>query len=145
MFGHWVVLQVTATWWSVTRVTLQPPRGLWQQCPCEVPAPWHLRQCHQFCPRPSPCRLPWPLVQSREPPQQPSSAFYTQSLEPALTSQWVWFLLSISVLAPVARAHWRLAHQVLVCACQIWGLKLVWQLQLSSCVLRKTCETRPSV
>lgn len=82
MFGHWVVLDVTATWWSVTRGAVcrwgrQPPCG---SSALERPlAPGHSGRVTVLS-QPSPCR----------PPHQPSSAFYTQSLEPALPSWWVW-------------------------------------------------------
>lgn len=88
MFGHWVVLQVTATW-GVSHAVRVSPRGLWKQCPWEVLAWWHLRQCHRSVPGPLHTG-PRPLARSRRPPHQPSSAFYTQSLGPALPSWWVW-------------------------------------------------------
>lgn len=121
MFGHWVVLQVTALW-RVSHMAgcvtqgLQSPRGLWKQCPGEVPGPVAPQTVSLFCPQPSPGRPPGP-------PISPAQPFTLKALSLPCPAGGFDVLLSISELAPVVRAHWRLSHQVLVCArrFEVWS------------------------
>lgn len=129
MFGHWVILQVTATWWSVThgRVCHTGPAA--SSCPAEaVP----LRGSWPYGSSGSATILsqalsmqvpPGPLPGAAGLHISPAQPFALKALSLPCPVGGFDVLLSISVLAPVAGAHQRLTHQVLVCACwfEVWS------------------------